>query len=146
MRHRHNEAFLHLIWGTWDREPLLGAGLREQVYACIRAECDELRVEVLAINGMQDHVHLLVRMYPDCTISHLVNQAKGVSSHLANHAGGMGGKFKWQGGYAVISVGPAELERVRSYIRRQAEHHAGGGLGDAAMEPLDLPPDADARP
>ncbi|MBI2301663.1 MAG: IS200/IS605 family transposase [Armatimonadetes bacterium] len=141
MRHRHNEAFLHLVWGTCDRAPLLREPLREQVYACIRAECHKLEVQVLDIGGTEDHVHLLVRLDPNCSIALLVNQAKGVSSHPANHAGGAKALFRWQGGYAVIAVGPREVDRVRAYIRGQAEHHAGGRGGDAEMEPLEVPTD-----
>src|SRR5204863_8382540 len=108
---------------TWDRLPLLPAPIRPRVYACIQAECDALRAEVLAIGGTADHVHLLVRIPATPAIATLVKQAKGVSSHFVTHELDPPDGFKWQGAYGAFTVSSAEVPRVRAYVLNQEEHH-----------------------
>jgi REP element-mobilizing transposase RayT len=123
MRHKHTELYLRLVWGTWDRLPLLTPDVQAPLYACIQAECKALGVEVLAIGGITDHVHLLVRIPPTISVAELVKQVKGSSSHLVTHRLPGGGTFKWQGGYGAFTVSTSEVPRIREYILRQEEHH-----------------------
>src|SRR3954466_10326674 len=74
------EIYLHLVWGTWDRHPLLVGERVEAVYRAIHHECVRMRAEVIAIGGMEDHVHLLVRVPASLSASDLVKQVKGASS------------------------------------------------------------------
>ncbi|HEX6038633.1 IS200/IS605 family transposase [Longimicrobium sp.] len=121
------EVFLHLVWSTWDRAPLLTAGVRERVYLCMRHEAARLKVEVVEIGGIEDHVHVLVRFPATISISDLVKQLKGSSSHLANHEVLPRG-FKWQGGYGASSVSPRHVNRVRRYVLDQERHHREGTI------------------
>jgi REP element-mobilizing transposase RayT len=97
--------------------------LEPWVYACIQAECRELRTEVIAIGGIENHVHLLARIPASLSVADLAKQVKGGSSHLATHAAAHEDFFKWQGGYSAFSVSPADVPRIRDYILRQKEHH-----------------------
>ncbi len=63
MRENTTYMFVHLVWSTWDRVPILTAMRKEAVYSCIQAECSKLTAEVVAIGGTEDHVHLLIS-YP----------------------------------------------------------------------------------
>ena len=119
------EVFLHLVWSTWDRAPLLSPDVRERVYLCIRHEAARLRAEVIEIGGIEDHVHVLVRLPATISISNLVKHLKGASSHLANHEVLPAG-FKWQGGYGATSISPRHLQRVRRYVLDQERHHRDG--------------------
>jgi putative transposase len=119
------EVFVHVVWATWDRLPLLGDGVRQPVYAAIQAECGRLRADLIAIGGVEDHVHVLLRLPATVSISALVKQMKGSTSHLANRVLLPRG-FKWQGGYAAFSVSRRAVPRVRDYVLRQEEHHRGG--------------------
>ena len=85
VREPHTELYVHLVWATWDRLPMLTAELAPAVYACIQAECRELKVEVVEIGGLENHVHLLVRMHPAVSVATLAKQVKGASSHLVTH-------------------------------------------------------------
>lgn len=126
MRRTRLTVFVHLVWATWDRLPLLTDDLTREVYRAIGAKCTELRAEVIAIGGVADHVHLLVELPATLTIAHLVGQVKGVSAHLINHRLTPGASFKWRGAYAAFSVSPRAVPRVVDYIARQQEHHAAG--------------------
>ncbi len=133
MRRTHAEVYVHLVWSTWDRQPLVGPGLRQALYACMRQGCRELGCQALAVGGTEDHVHLLVRMVPQVSISELAKQVKGSSSHLATHQLGAGGRFRWQGGFGATTVTPGDVPHVARYIAHQKEHHA----ADTADEELE---------
>jgi REP element-mobilizing transposase RayT len=117
------EVYVHLVWATWDRLPLVSPELRPGIYAAIHAECAAAKAEVIAIGGTEDHVHLLVRLPATIALSALVKQVKGVSSHLVTDALTQGDEFRWQGAYAAFSVSPADVPRIRDYVLRQEEHH-----------------------
>jgi REP element-mobilizing transposase RayT len=90
-------------------------------------------MQVGAIGGIEDHVHVLVRYPPTVSISELVKQIKGTSSHLVRQEVGLGGFFKWQGGYGAFSIAQRDVEMVRRYIHRQEQHHRSGRL-NATLE------------
>ncbi len=128
MRRAHVEVFLHLVWATWDRLPLLTEEVVREVYRAISAKCAELGAPVVALGGVEDHVHLLVELPATVCIADLVGQVKGASAHLVTHRLAPGTFFKWQGAYAALSVGPQSVAQVKQYIARQREHHAEGSL------------------
>jgi putative transposase len=134
MREPYTQLYVHVVWSTWDRVPLLTPGLARAVYACIRAECHQLKVDVVAIGGMADHIHLLVRIPTTVSVANLVKQVKGVSSHLVTHQLDRQDGFKWQGAYGAFTVSKSNVPQVRSYILNQEEHHRAQSL-DHDLEP-----------
>ena len=123
MQHYH-WMYVHLVWSTKLRRPLIGSGLEERLYECIRGKCRELQCSPLAIGGVEDHVHLLVQLHPTVSVSQLVKRIKGASSRMAsNEVVDPGDVFQWQRGYSVFSVGPRGLDAVTAYIQNQKEHH-----------------------
>jgi putative addiction module component (TIGR02574 family) len=88
---------------------------------------------VIAIGGIADHVHVLVRFHPMARISEVVQHAKGASSHLVTQVLDPGGFFKWQGYYGAFTVSRHQARHVRDYILRQEEHH----LGRTTIETLE---------
>lgn len=128
MRGTRVALFVHLIWATWNREPLLTGDVERTVYRCLEATCQELDVEVLALGGVEDHLHLVVRMPATLSVAALVKRLKGASSHLVTHEITRDQFFKWQGGYGAFSSGLKQLPDVCDYVRRQKEHHQAGAL------------------
>jgi putative transposase len=119
------ESFSHFVWATKHRQPLLVGEWEQATYRCIRAEVARLGGEVLALNGMPDHVHLLVRLPATVSIAQFANQIKGVSSALLNDLRAESDElFRWQGGYACFSLSRSHLSRVIAYIDNQKHHHA----------------------
>ncbi|WP_420127045.1 IS200/IS605 family transposase [Longimicrobium sp.] len=121
------DVYLHIVWATWDRAPLLTPDVRPRVYLCMREEAARLKAEIIEIGGIEDHVHVLLRLPATVSIATLVKQLKGSSSHLANHEVLPCG-FKWQGGYSASSVSRRAVPRVQEYLRRQEEHHRDGTI------------------
>jgi putative transposase len=118
------EVYLHFVWTTWDRLPLITADIEPRIYALIADKCAELRCQLIEIGGVEDHIHVLVRMPAAMSPAQLAHGMKGSSSHLATHA--LGKSFKWRGSYGVLSVSPNQVTRVRAYIRNQKQHHRSG--------------------
>jgi len=120
----YNRVFVHLIWGTWDRLPLVSEQITVRLYAALAAKCREHKCVPLVIGGVENHVHLLVELYSTISVADLVKELKGASSHLVTHEIAPGEFFKWQGSYGAVSVNPEELDIVVRYIRNQKQHHA----------------------
>ena len=120
----HTEIYLHIVWATWDRLPLISDEFEQRLYAVIAAKCQELQCIPLAIGGVADHVHLLVRLHAPVSVADLVKNVKGSSSHFVTHEVTPGKFFKWQGSYSAFSVEVASLPRLKEYIANQKQHHA----------------------
>ncbi len=118
------KVYIHCVWGTWDRLPLINNDNEKQIYNSIMDKCKEHNCEVIALGGIADHVHILVRLAPTVTISSLIKEIKGATSHLVTHTVNPGEFFKWQGSYATFSVNEKDVPRVKAYILHQKEHHA----------------------
>ena len=112
-------VYVHAAWATWERLPLLTDAIERAIHRAIAAECAKLRAEVIAIGGVPDHVHLLVRLPTALSVADLLKQAKGSTAHLVTHEPTPGQYFRWQPGYGVVSVSPRHLPQVADYIARQ---------------------------
>lgn len=123
MRSNFTQLYLHCVWATWDRLPLITPEIHSQIYGVIIHECEELGCTVIAIGGIADHVHLLVNIPPTLNATTLLKRIKGSSSHAVTHQIQPNSFFKWQGGYGAFTVSYCELDRVANYIRNQAQHH-----------------------
>lgn len=127
--------YIHCVWATWDREPLISPTIVEPLYAALAAKARELGCDPLAINGMPDHVHMLIEFSATISIARLVGEIKGSSSHLVTHILAPGIWFKWQGAYSVFTVSKRGLPWVRRYIQDQQRHHSDRTL----LTDLELP-------
>ena len=116
-------TFYHLVWTTKNREPLITDDIEPRLYAYIVHKAAEIGVYVYAINGWTDHVHLVVAVPPHVSISQLVKNLKGSSSHDLNQQK-LDGRFAWQRGYGVLSVGQRQIAAAEAYVKRQKEHHS----------------------
>lgn len=128
MGRTRNELYVHLVWSTWDRLPLITPDLEPAIYRALGAECRRHGSQALRIGGTEDHVHLLVRIPTTLPLATLVKQLKGTTSHLVTHTLAPDRRFKWQGGYGAFTVSRWDLPRIEQYIRHQRKHHSRGRL------------------
>jgi putative transposase len=131
MRHSLTYLYVHIVWSTWRRVPLITRELQPRIYGAIQHQASKLRCEVIAIGGIEDHVHVLLRYPPTVAISDLVRHMKGASSHLVTHVLGHRNAFKWQGAYGAFSLSKRGLPYVRDYVLNQEAHHRDGTLNRA---------------
>jgi putative transposase len=135
MRHNKSEVYLHIVWTTEGRQPLLGGDCERSVHRCIESEAAQLGCAVLALNGMPDHIHLVLRLPTRISIAVLVKQVKGVSSSLVNSMEGYARCFRWKEGYGVFSISRPYLNKVISYVQNQKRHHADQRVWEDWEEP-----------
>jgi putative transposase len=122
------QIYVHVIWATWDRLPLITEDIRSRLYGSIEEKCCQLKCEPLAVGGIEDHVHVLARLHPAVSVSEFIKELKGFSSHLMTHVVLPGDFFKWQGAYGAFTIRKNEVRNVKSYILNQKTHHAEGTL------------------
>jgi putative transposase len=123
MRSNFTQLYLHCVWATWDRLPLITPDIKELVYAAIIRGCSDLKCTTIALGGIEDHIHLLVGIPATLSVSDLVKAVKGSSSHFITHEIKPDSFFKWQGSYGAFTVSDTEIDKVANYIRNQVAHH-----------------------
>ena len=123
MSQSFTKLWIHVIWATKNRQELIDFSIEKKMYDFIWQELTELGCPVRIINGMPDHVHVLFLQNPQKTISDIVKQIKGSSSHFINREELILEKFAWQTGYAAFSVSESQLDIVYHYIKNQKKHH-----------------------
>ena len=128
MRAPYTQLYLHLVWATWQRLPLITPDLRQPLYASMQRHLRRLRADVVAIGGLDDHVHVLLRFPTTVAVADLVKHAKGGPSHFVTQVLRSPDLFKWQGGYGAFTVSKRGVPVVREYVLNQEQHHRDGTL------------------
>ncbi|MEX1002847.1 MAG: IS200/IS605 family transposase [Crocinitomicaceae bacterium] len=123
MPHSFNKIWIHAIWATKERKPLISGAIEKKVYDFVSAQLREQGCPVRIINGMPDHIHCLFLLSPQKSIAEVIKQIKGSSSHYINQNNLIEKKFAWQTGYAAYSVSESVVEKVFLYINNQKQHH-----------------------
>jgi len=118
--------YFHIVWATKRRQPLLTLAEEAAVYRCALKLIQEMGYTVLAINGMPDHVPLLIQSGPKIDLSVLMKRVKGVTSALMNDRTDHAESFRWQEGYFAVTVTLSHWSRVQAYVQNQKQHHADG--------------------
>ena len=123
MSHSFNKIWIHAIWATKDRKPLIHHSSEQKIHQILTEQLKEQGCPVRIINGMPDHIHCLFLLNPQKSIADVIKQTKGSSSHFINQNSIIQDKFAWQTGYAAYSVSESVLEKVYQYIKNQKVHH-----------------------
>lgn len=114
---------VHVIFSTKERQPFLNNAIRAQAHAYLAATAREIGCECYRVGGIEDHVHLAIRLSRTISIAELVEKLKTSSSRWAKTQSPELRRFSWQKGYGCFSVGPKDLDALIGYIGRQPEHH-----------------------
>ena len=129
------QLYYHLVWATKDRAPVISPAIEEELYGYLRGKCSELGSFVHALNGMEDHTHLVCTIPATVAVAEFVKKIKGASSHHVNQLMGTSGTF-WQPWYGALTFARRDLPRVVAYVVNQKQHHREGSLS-RAMERCD---------
>jgi putative transposase len=139
----YSSIFLHLIFSTKNREPLIKAEWKDRLYGYIGGILRQGHNTLIAAGGMEDHIHLLVLITREVAVKDLLRTIKTNSSRWVHDE--IGAKFEWQRGYCAISVSPSATHSVERYIHNQEVHHKTKtydreviGILDACNIPYDL--------
>jgi len=118
-----SKLYVHLIFSTQHREPLLIPSVRGSLHAYLATVLKNQDCPALTIGGTSDHAHLLFRLSKNLALAEVVEKVKTTSSKWLKTQARTLQSFHWQNGYGGFSVSPAEVDSVAAYIEGQEEHH-----------------------
>jgi REP element-mobilizing transposase RayT len=117
------KIWVHVVWATKNREPLLAHHIRLAVFQHIMQHARSNGIHVDFINGYVDHVHCLISLSAEQTVAKVVQLLKGESAFWINREKLTEAPFAWQNEYFAVSVSESAVDRVRDYIKNQEAHH-----------------------
>ena len=118
MAHTYYVNYVHCVFSTKRRLPLIPEP--EKAWTTMRQVACASKINLLAVGGTANHIHLLISIPSTRTVSAVVRELKCNSSLRIRKSNRM---FSWQDGYGSISVSPSAISSVRRYIDRQPQHH-----------------------
>ena len=123
MANTYSQIYIHAVFAVKGRENLITNKFKDELYKYICGIVTNNKQKVYAINGMPDHLHILLSIKPNCLLSDLIRDIKASSSKLINEKKIIAGKFQWQEGFGSFSVSQSQLDKIIAYIDNQETHH-----------------------
>lgn len=123
MANTYSQIYFHLVFAVSGRKNAVSKSWKEELYKFITGVITNSNQKLMSINGMPDHIHILLSTKPDCNLSDLVRDIKANSSRWVNEKGFVTPKFKWQNGFGAFSVSKSQVSKVARYIENQEAHH-----------------------
>ena len=123
MANTYTQIHLQVVFAVKYRQALIDREWAPELHRYITGIVQNHQHKMLQINGMPDHVHLLIGLRPSQSLSELMKAVKGDSSAWINENGLTKKRFAWQAGYGAFSYSKSQLRGVIQYIRNQEQHH-----------------------
>ena len=123
MANTYTQIHIHFVFAVKFRHGIIQSKWKEDLYKYIAGIIQNNNHKLLAINGMPDHIHILIGLRPAQSISDLMKEVKQSSSKWINQNNLTNGHFEWQEGYGAFSYSKSQINQVVSYIQNQELHH-----------------------
>ena len=123
MANTYTQIHIHFVFAVKFRHGIIQSKWKEDLYKYMTGIIQNDNHKLLAINGMPDHIHILIGLRPAQSISDLMQDIKGSSSKWINERKFLKIKFEWQEGYGAFSYSKSHVDTVIKYIKNQEEHH-----------------------
>jgi REP element-mobilizing transposase RayT len=120
----YTQIYIQTVFAVEGRQSLISKSHKDEIYKYMTTVIQSRKQKVMVINGMPDHVHILIGLSPDIALSHLVKDVKVASSNLINDKRWVRGHFNWQRGFGAFSYSRSQVPTVARYIENQEQHHA----------------------
>jgi putative transposase len=124
MANTYTQIHIQFVFAVKYRDGLIHSSFKDELYQYITGIIKNNNHKLIAINGMPDHLHILIGMRPTQTIYDLMQDIKGSSSKWINEKKFLKVKFEWQEGYGAFSYSKSHVDAVIDYIKNQEQHHA----------------------
>ena len=134
MPHTYTNLLVHIVFATKERFPLIQSEIESRLYEYIGGTIRTLGGVCLEIGGVEDHIHMLVKLKPTMNVSVFLEKLKPAVTKWARAT--IHPKFEWQVGYGAFSVGESQVPSVRSYIQNQKIHHKRQSFDDEFKDML----------
>jgi putative transposase len=123
MANSYTQIHIHFVFAIKFRHGIIQSKWKEDLYKYIAGIIQNNNHKLLAINGMPDHIHILIGLRPAQSISDLMKDVKQSSSKWINDNKLAEGHFEWQEGYGAFSYSESQINQVINYIQNQEMHH-----------------------
>jgi REP element-mobilizing transposase RayT len=130
-----SQIYIHVVFAVKGRQSLIHRDWEEHVFRYITGIIQNKEQKMITINGMPDHIHLLMGMKPSCCLSDLVREVKKSSNEFIR-GNRYCTNFYWQEGFGAFSYSHSQLDNVIGYIMRQKEHHKKQSFKEEYLELL----------
>ena len=125
--------FVHVICTVQGREKLLTKPARKVLFIHMQKDGEERGIRVAAINGVEDHMHLLIQLMPAQNLAQVVRNIRTASADWLNENKLLPAPFAWDDSYHALSVSPSSVKQIKEFIEKQEDHHRTKTL-DAELE------------
>jgi putative transposase len=119
----YSQIYIQIVFAVKYRESLIHASWEDELFKYITGTIQNKGQLLIAINGMPDHIHILIAMKPSCCLSDLVREVKKSSTEFIKEKKLVARKFQWQEGFGAFSYSQSALDNVINYIKKQKQHH-----------------------
>jgi len=123
MANTYTQLYFLIVFVVKYRRNSIAPHWKDELYKYITGIVTNKGQKLMIINGMPDHVHILIGTKPTCNLSNLMRDVKSNSSKWINEMKFIRGKFRWQTGFAAFTVSQSLLRVILKYIENQEEHH-----------------------
>lgn len=123
MANTFSQIYIQTVFAVNGRLSLVRPEFKEDLYKYITGIVRNNGQKLISINGMSDHIHILIGLKPAMALADLVRDSKADSSNFINKNRWVRGKFSWQEGYGAFSYGHSQLDTIIRYIQNQEKHH-----------------------
>ncbi len=117
------DLYYHATWGTYERHPIITPDIERVLHPFIDNKAKRFGGFLHTVGGIEDHIHVVVRIPASMSVGEFLGKLKGASSYFLNQELQITNNFRWQEGYGVSTVSFKELRRVIGYVRQQKQHH-----------------------
>ncbi len=124
MANTYSQLYVHVVFAVKGRQCPMTTEWKETLYKFITGIIRNQNQKLIIINGMPDHLHILIGMKPDKNLSDLVRDIKSSSSQFIHEQGFVKGKYEWQKGFGAFSVSQSQVPKLIRYIENQETHHS----------------------
>ena len=123
MANTYTQLYFHIVFAVKGRKNHISKSWEDELYKYITGIITNKNQKLMIINGVANHIHLLIGTKPNCNLSDLVRDVKANSSKWINEKNFVKGKFEWQTGFGAFTVSQSGIVNVINYIKKQEEHH-----------------------
>ena len=135
--HSFTSCLVHCVFSTKERRRLITPALKERLWPYLGGIAREHKMKILAVDGVEDHVHTLLSIPATLAIAKAVQLLKDNSSKWIHETFPDQRLFGWQEGYGAFSIGVSGVEETMAYIRNQKEHHRSRSFKEELIAFLD---------
>ena len=124
MANTFSQIYIQTVFAVSNRQSLIKPEFKEELYKYVSGIVKNQGQKLIAINGVADHVHILIGLRPAMALADLVQEIKVDSTNFINKKRWVRGRFSWQEGHGAFSYGHSQLDTIIRYIQNQEKHHS----------------------